>query len=113
MQDQLNSVESLWEKTHGYLEARIELVKMKTAGKAAEMGAAITARVIIGIVLLMMIIVLNTGIAMWLGEILGKMYYGFFALAGFYLVLAIILIACRASIIKKPVSNILIRKFFD
>jgi hypothetical protein len=113
MQDQLNSVESLWEKVQDYLETRIELVRMKTAGKAAEMGAALASRMIIGVAILLMIVVLNTGIAIWLGEIMGKMYYGFFIVAGFYLLIIMLLIVFRSDIIKKPVKNIMIKKIFQ
>ena len=27
----------------------------------------------------------NVGLSLWIGELLGKAYYGFFAVAGFYL----------------------------
>jgi hypothetical protein len=113
MQDQLNSLESLWNKTHEYVETKIELVKMKVAGRTAEMGAVIASRVLIWVVVLLMVVVLNTGIAIWLGEVLGKMYYGFFAVAGFYFLLTMILIIFRGGIIKNPVRNMLIKKILE
>jgi hypothetical protein len=46
-----------------------------------------------------------------LGEVLGKTYYGFFAMAGIYLVLGLLFIA-----FKKPIeeffNNYLIRQMF-
>jgi ABC-type transport system involved in cytochrome bd biosynthesis fused ATPase/permease subunit len=53
-------------------------------------------------------LVLNIGIALWLGELLGKNYYGFFIVAVFYLLSAIVLHFFLHNWIKKPVSNLII-----
>ena len=35
---------------------------------------------------------LNVGIALWLGDMLGKLHYGFFILAGVYFLIGIIIL---------------------
>jgi len=113
MEDQINSLEALFEKTTDYLEARIELMKLQAVNKITDVVSSFVSRLIIMIVIILMVVVLNTGIAIWLGEMLGKMYYGFFCLAGFYLLLVIILAAARRSWIKKPIGNKLVRKMLN
>ena len=83
MEDQINSVEALFEKTTDYLEARIELVKLQAVNKITDVLSSLVSRLIIMIIIVFMVVVLNTGIAIWLGDMLGKMYYGFFCVAGF------------------------------
>jgi hypothetical protein len=41
---------------------------------------------------------------------MGKYYYGFFAVAGFYAFLGIIFYAAREVLVKKPVANTIIEK---
>jgi len=113
MEDPITSVEALFKRTTEYLETRIELVKLQTVNKITDVVSSLASRLIIVIFVLLMIVVLNTGIAIWLGEILGKMYYGFFCLAGFYLLLVIILAAARRSWIKKAIGNKLVRKMLN
>ena len=113
MQDQINSLESLFEKTTDYLEKRIELVKLQAVHKAADVASTFLSRVIIATIVLLMVLVLNTGVAIWLGELLGEMYYGFFVLAGFYLLLAIVLYACRRTWLKRPFSDMIIKKMLN
>ncbi|HLP19907.1 MAG TPA: hypothetical protein VK174_06380, partial [Chitinophagales bacterium] len=53
-------------------------------------------------------LVFNIGVALWLGEVLGKSYYGFFIVAGFYLLTGVVLHFFLRSWIKKPVSDLII-----
>jgi hypothetical protein len=56
----------------------------------------------------MFALVLNIGVALWLGELLGKNYYGFFIVAAFYLFTGMVLHFFLHNWIKKPVSNLII-----
>ncbi len=113
MENPVSSVEALFEKTTDYVETRIELVKLQAVSKITDVVSSLVSRLIIMIPIVLMVVVLNTGIAIWIGEMLGKMYYGFFCVAGFYLLLVIILAATRRSWLKKPVSNKLVRKMLN
>jgi len=56
----------------------------------------------------MFFMILNIGIALWIGEMLGKSYYGFLILSGFYAILAIIVQIFSNRWIKKPIRNSII-----
>ena len=111
--DPIKSVEALFEKTTDYVETRIELVKLQAVNKITDMISSLFSRLIIMILVFFVIVVLNTGIAIWLGELLGKMYYGFFCVAGFYLLLVIILSIGKGSWLKKPVADKLVKKMLN
>lgn len=113
MQHETNALEDLFGKTTDYLETRAELVRLKAIGKASEMGSSIVSRLIIGIMFLLVLVLLNIGIAIWLGTIVGELYLGFFIVTGFYLLLLIIVYAARKKILKTPVKNLMIKDFLN
>jgi hypothetical protein len=45
-----------------------------------------------------------------LGEALGKSYYGFFVLGGFYILVGVIFQAFKNKWVEEPVSNAIIKK---
>jgi membrane protein implicated in regulation of membrane protease activity len=53
---------------------------------------------------------LNLGIAFWLGGILGNIYYGFFVVAAFYGLTALVLRLFMHKWLKKCVGNYIVRK---
>ena len=50
----------------------------------------------------------STGIAIWLGKMLGEYYYGFYIVAGFFAILVIIFYIFREKWLKMPIANSLI-----
>ena len=106
-----NNLESLIERGSDYLETRLELVKLQAVGKASEATSGLISGVVIISIFTLCFLILNIGIALLLGEVTGRSYFGFFALAGFYLVTGLIFYAMRHKWIKEPMTNRLIKKF--
>jgi hypothetical protein len=52
---------------------------------------------------------LNLGLALWLGEILGKPFYGFFVVAAFYVITGIVIHFFMHRWIKKLAGNYFIK----
>jgi hypothetical protein len=59
------------------------------------------------------VVFINLGIGLWLGEILGKIYFGFFALAAFYLITGLIIKIFMYKWIKKVVRDNFIKQHFN
>jgi hypothetical protein len=57
-------------------------------------------------------LLLNFGLAFWLGEILGKVYYGFFVVAGFYCFVGIVLHFLMHNWLKKIIGNYIVKQVF-
>lgn len=105
------SFERLIERLESYIRTSVELAKLKLVAALSLAAANFIAAVSTIIPLALFVLLFNLALAFWLGELLGKVYYGFFALAGFYLLLAIILNFALKNYVRKSISNYLIRKF--
>ncbi|MBU1013452.1 MAG: hypothetical protein KKG99_10635 [Bacteroidetes bacterium] len=84
MDDNSKLIVALLEKATDYGKTSYELGKLKAFEILADIGSSILPQSIaIGIIALFMLF-FNLGIAFWLGELLGKTYLGFAAVAAFY-----------------------------
>ncbi len=84
MEDNIKSIESLLETTVEYGKTSYELVKLKLLDKVSDKISSFAPRFFIFILLSSFLLLLNLGAAFWIGELCGKVYYGFFAVAAFY-----------------------------
>lgn len=105
MEDQSTSVESLFERAEQYGKTSIELLKLKAIDTSADVLSTLITRLVIIAFVTLFVLILSIGIALWIGETLGKAYYGFFVVTGFYGVIGIVLYIFRKQWIKMPVSN--------
>lgn len=110
MESTKNNFEELLESIESYLKTTYELSKLKLLEATAHVISALVSRLIVILMFSLFILVLNIGIALWLGEILGKIYYGFFVVAGFYFVAGVLFNAFRNSWIKRPLSDTIIKQ---
>jgi hypothetical protein len=109
MEEEKSHVEVLIEKTGDYARKNIELYKLKAIDKSAHVVSTIAADITVIALIVLFILIINIGLALWLGELLGRNYYGFFLVAGFYALSGIIFYAFREKLIKHPVRNSIIR----
>ncbi len=110
MEQQPTPIESLFEKGSDYLETRLELFKLRAAEKSSDIISELVSRFILVAFMGIFVIMLNIGIALLLGEMLGKAYYGFFVLAGLYGIAGIVFYLFRNKWIQEPVANTIIKK---
>jgi len=108
METPVNSVEALFEKVEAYSKTTFELSKLKSLETTSVVVTTLISKLSVVIMLSLFALVFNIGIALWLGELLGKTYYGFFIVAAFYLLTGIIFHFFMHRWIKKPISNLII-----
>jgi len=106
------NIESLFETIKDYGQTNIDLVKLKAADRISDIVSSLVANFLVLIALSMFIVILNIGIALLLGELLGKSYYGFFVLAGFYLIVGLIFNSKKGKWFQEPIGDMLVRKMF-
>ena len=104
------SIESLFERLQTYSKTTYELSKLKLLETTINVVNILIPRISVIIMISLFALVLNIGIALLLGELLGKQYYGFFIVAGFYLIAALILHFFLHKWIKKPLSDLIIKQ---
>lgn len=108
MEDKATPIETLLERAEAYGKTSINLLKLKAIDKTAEIVSNLISWIIVITVVALFFMVLNIGIAFWIGEILGKTYLGFFVVSAFYALLGIIFQLFSNRWIKKPISNSII-----
>ena len=108
MENQVLLLETLFEKTESFTKKSAELYKLKAIDKFADVLSTLIARISVAVFVVLFFLILNIGIALWLGEMFGKTYYGFFCVAGFYALGGVILYAFRNLWIKAPIRSSII-----
>ena len=111
MEDSTKSFESLLERATEYGKTSYELIKLKTIDKTADVVSSAVPHTIGLILTTIFLLFLNLGLSFWLGEILGKTYFGFFIVAAFYIVLWIVLRIFMYKWLKNIVRNNIIKQF--
>jgi len=106
-------LESLLKKSEQYGKTTLELLKLKTLDKSADVASNLVSWIVVAIFAVLFFLILNIGIALWLGELMGRSYYGFFVVSGFYAVLAIGFLVFRKQLIKEPLNNSIITQVLE
>lgn len=106
--DDATPVELLFQRAENYSKTTIELGKLQVIDKSAELLSTIAARFVVIITVASSIIIINIGIALWIGQLLGNHSYGFLIVGGFYAIISILLHIYRHIWIKLPIRNSLI-----
>ena len=110
MTDNSTPIATLKERVEDYSNSTIELLKLNAIDKSADVVSSLVSQLVFIITGAMSFLIVNIGIALWIGKLLGDSFYGFFVIGGFYAILAILLHIFRSSLIKYPVSNSIIRQ---
>ncbi len=112
MEEKSTLIKDLIELAESYAKTNIDLFKLKAISKTSDVISTIVLKLIFFTVVLIMIILLNIGLALWIGELTGKLYYGFLIVAAFYVLVAL-LVHYIPNMIKSPVKNSLIVKMLN
>jgi hypothetical protein len=107
-----DSVQSLIDRAKDYVETRIDLLKLQAANKSADVISSIASAVVMGVMFIFFFLLLNIGLALLLGQLLGNNYYGFFIMAAIYLIIGLLFKSSGDKWVKQPVSSMLIKKLF-
>ncbi|GJM62357.1 MULTISPECIES: phage holin family protein [Persicobacter] len=100
MKKETSNIESLVSNLTGYVESRIELAKLQVG----EQAAWVLSRALISIVLIFLFglffLFATIALGYFLNAVLNSVYLGFVIIAGFYLLIIVLIAALRAKIIN-------------
>ena len=113
MENKTNFIAPLFVKAEEYGKTSYELFKLKALDKTAGVASTFVSRGAVVLFLSMFTVIINIGIAFWLGDLLGKIHYGFFCVAGFYAIIGSVLYFFMHNWIKKTVSNSIISQMLN
>lgn len=109
MEDKTNIFESLLERASDYGKTSYELVKLKVVDKTSDVVSSFIPHSVVFIMIASFILFLNLGIAFWLGDLIGKLFYGFFVVAAFYVIIGIAIHFLMHKWIKRLLSDYFIK----
>lgn len=110
-QPTLTLIESLFNRSKEYAGNRFELLKLKLIDKTSNVASSVIAGVVLFVVFFIFFIVFNIGIALLIGDLVGKSWLGFLILAALYAIAGFVVLKGRNKFFKTPVTEMLIRKF--
>jgi hypothetical protein len=112
LEENAKLIESLLEKAGDYGKTSFELFKLKALDKTTDVASTLIPHAIVLILLASSMLLVNFGIAFWLGEILGNNYYGFFVMGGFYVITGLVVHFFFHKKIKNLVWNYMVKQVF-
>jgi hypothetical protein len=105
-------IEPLLDRAEKYGNTTFELLKLKSLDKSADVTSKLISRFFLATVVSIFMITLSIAVALWLGSLLGKSYYGFFIVASFYGLICIVLYFIHP-VIKARVNNLIIEQILN
>lgn len=108
MEEQQNAIESLLNQVEEYGKSSLELIKLKALDKSSDIVSSVIPHSFVLILVSSFLLFLSLGLALWLGEIFGKPFYGFFTVAAFYILISVVLHFFMHKRIKKIIRNYMI-----
>jgi len=113
MEEPKEIFESLIEKGEQYGKTTLELLKLKTVDKSSEVVSTVISWIVVIAFAVIFFTIVNIGVALWLGKIMGESYLGFFAVGGFYAFLTAVFGIFRNHLIKKPLNDTIVKQILD
>jgi Putative Actinobacterial Holin-X, holin superfamily III len=110
MQSTIEHIDNLVSKAGDLAETKVELWKLRAAGKISETVSSLICIIAIALFTGVAITILSIGIAIWIGSTIGDFSYGFFIVGGFYALAGLLLYLFRKKWIKIPLNNLIIDK---
>lgn len=107
---QYGKIEDIIDDLKQYINTNLELLKLEATGRSSDMGAGLISSFIIGMIGFIFVLLVSLGIAYYLSDIFGNAYIGFVIVAGFYLLIWLILILGKKKLLEKPLRDIIVRK---
>jgi hypothetical protein len=110
MESVATHIQELVSKAGDLAETKVEIWKLKAAGKISETVSSLISVAAIVLLVSASVFLLSVGAAYWIGQRLGSTAYGFLVIGGFYALAGLLIYVFRKSWIQKPVSNLVIGK---
>lgn len=110
MEDSKKLLESLVDRVTDYGKTSYELVKLQAVDKSSDVVSSVIPHTVVLILVASFMLFFNLGIAFWLGEILGKLFYGFFIVAAFYVLVGLVVHLFMHKQLKEIIRNYVIKQ---
>ena len=114
MQDQ---EKDFFEETHAiftnYVDDRLLLIKIRTAKKSGRLISVLVSILIASFFFFFLSLFLSIMAGFYFAQLVGSNVVGFSIVAGIYAFLLLLFLALRKQIVFKPITNLIIKIFFE
>lgn len=112
-EDLKTKVNHLKEHVGDYVHTYVEIAKAKAVRGASTATAGIAIGVTAFFFAFFFLFFIGFGLGWWLGTVFENMAAGFFAVAGFFLLLSVVLFALRKKVIVPMIQKMIISKVYE
>jgi hypothetical protein len=110
MENNTTPIELLFQRAEDYGKTTLTLLKLNAVDKSANMFSFLAIKLILLLVVVLFLFTLSIGLSLWVGELMGKAYYGFFTVTGLYVLIGGLTYVFRWIWIGTPVRNAVINE---
>lgn len=110
MEDNKKLFETLLERATEFGKTSLELAKLKTLEKTSDVISSFIPHSVVFILFSSFMLFINLGWAFWIGEILGNTFFGFFVVAAFYGIAALVIYFLMHKWLKKHIYEYFIKQ---
>jgi len=103
-------IDGLTESLKQYVGTNIELIQLEIIEHFSVIGASLISIILVGIAGTLFVLFISIGAGFYLSYLLGNYYSGFAIIAGFYLLLFLIMIIGKKKLFEKPLRDKIIQK---
>jgi hypothetical protein len=105
-------VENLVTHTKDYINTKIDILKLSAVDKGSNVISSAAVYAGLAVVSFFFLLLLSIGAALAISDALDSSYAGFLIVAGFYLLLGVLLFVMQDKWVKTPIINSIIKSFF-
>jgi len=111
--EEQNNLGKLFNDAKEYLNTRLELAKLELVQKISQIVSSLITSFFLLVVFVFALLFGSVSLALFLSEKTGSTTTGFLYVAGIYLAIGLIIYLLKGSLIKKPVTDVFIRKMLN
>ena len=112
MESNATSIEGLFQKIKEYVDTRVDLIKLKSINKVSSFFSGLITSLVLLVLFALILLCFTVGLALLIGSWLGNIW-GFFIVAGIYIIIGLVLFSARTKLLKTPISNKLLKELLD
>lgn len=113
MDNKQTRIEELFDELKDYGNVRLELLRLKAIRKISSTSSELIVLIILIAISSLVLFCITIALALLLGAWAGKMYLGFFIMAGVFIVIGLILYSGRNKFVKTSVSDKIVKELLD
>ncbi|MDR3705733.1 MAG: hypothetical protein P4L28_07510 [Paludibacteraceae bacterium] len=109
MEDNTMLVETLLVKATNYGKTSFKLVKLNALDKTTDVVSSIIPHLIVLIITSTSILFINLALALWIGELIGDVFYGFLLVGAFYALVTLVFHFLLRNKLKRIIGDYIIK----